>query len=383
MSKQKHNLHLATSGHNHPVTNQETGGCKSVASFEICYYQYLNARGQATTRLPDFTQDQETLVQLYRCMLLTRTFDKKAVALQRTGQLGTYASSLGQEAIGVAIGSAMHKEDLFLPSYREYGAMFGRGVSMTEVLLYWGGDERGMDYKIPREDFPICVPVASQTAHAVGVAAAFKFRQQPRVAVCALGDGGTSKGDFYEAMNLAGAWNLPVLFVINNNQWAISVPREMQSGAETLAQKAIAGGIHGEQVDGNDIIALKERIGHALDEIRAGGKPVLIEALSYRMCDHTTADSASRYRSEQEVEQHIADDPIQRLQNYMHSSGIWNEQLEQQMIEECSAEVDAAVKAYLDTPAPAPESMFDHLYAELPESLQGQRAAAARRKKHG
>ncbi len=319
MSTHKTTLHLATSN-NHQHSEQQAKDGATVASFQIRYHQYLNRLGQAVIKLPTFAQDPAVLIQLYRSMLLTRTFDKKAVALQRTGQLGTYASSLGQEAIGVAIGSAMRKEDLLLPSYREYGAMFERGVSMTEILLYWGGDERGMDYQIPREDFPICVPVASQSAHAVGVATAFKYHQQPRVAVCILGDGGTSKGDFYEALNLAGAWQLPVLFVVNNNQWAISVPREKQSGAETLAQKAIAGGIHGEQVDGNDVIALKHRIELALDAIRTGGKAVLIEALTYRMCDHTTADSAIRYRPEAEVDPHRAEDPIRRQLNSFCSS---------------------------------------------------------------
>jgi 2-oxoisovalerate dehydrogenase E1 component alpha subunit len=377
MSIQKQNLHLAASN---PGPDQQRDDGQTVASFQIRYYQYLNRYGQPVATLPEFSRDPVALKRLYRGMVLTRVFDTKAVALQRTGQLGTYASSLGQEAMGVAIGAAMQQEDLLLPSYREYGAMFGRGVSMTEILLYWGGDERGMDYRIPREDFPICVPVASQTAHAVGVAAAFRYHQQPRVAVVTLGDGGSSKGDFYEALNLAGAWNLPVLFVINNNQWAISVPREAQSGAGTLAQKAIAGGIRGEQVDGNDIIAMKHRIDLALKDIRAGGRPVLIEALTYRMCDHTTADSASRYRSDGEVERHRGADPIKRLRSYMFNQGIWDEQQELELTAECGNEVEAAVKAYLDTPPGNPESMFDHLYAELPEALQGQRQAVAKRR---
>lgn len=356
---------------------------QTVAKFEIHYHQYLNFRGEATRSLPDFARNPRQMTAFYKTMLLTRLFDRKAVALQRTGQLGTYASSLGQEAIGVAIGTAMRSDDVLLPAYREYAAQFLRGVRMTDILLYWGGDERGMDYQIPREDFPICVPIAGQSTHAVGVAYAFKYRKEARIAVCVLGDGGTSKGDFYEAINLAGAWHLPVLFVINNNQWAISVPRKRQSAAETLAQKAIAAGFTGEQVDGNDVIALYERVQSALENVRNSGGPMLIEALTYRMCDHTTADDARRYRSDREVEAQRAYDPLQRLKQYLLGAGYWDEDRDVQLAESCNAEVDAAVKAYLDTPVQPPESMFDYLYETLPDALAEQRRQAGRRNIHG
>jgi pyruvate dehydrogenase E1 component alpha subunit len=316
-------------------------------------------------------------------MLLTRLFDGKAMALQRTGQLGTYASSLGQEAIGAAIGSAMRPEDVLLPAYREYAAQFLRGVRMTDILLYWGGDERGMDYRLPREDFPICVPVGSHAAHAVGVAFAFKHRRQARVAVCVLGDGGTSKGDFYEAINLAGVWHLPVLFVINNNQWAISMPREKQSAAATLAQKAIAGGFPGEQVDGNDVIALRHRVQQALEGIRRDQEPRLIEALTYRLSDHTTADDARRYRPQPEVEARRADDPLRRLRRYLINAGYWSDERDKELTQACLGEVNAAVQDYLDTPPQPPESMFDYLYAQLPDALAEQREHAGGRKTHG
>jgi pyruvate dehydrogenase E1 component alpha subunit len=353
-----------------------------VAHFTIRYHQYLNHRSEIVRPLPDFAREPERLIVLYRAMLLTRLFDIKAIALQRTGQLGTYASSLGQEAIGAAIGSAMRPEDVLAPTYREHAAQLLRGVSMTEILLYWGGDERGMDYQVPREDFPICVPVASQSTHAVGAAYAFKYRKQSRVAVCVLGDGGTSKGDFYEAINIAGVWQLPVLFVVVNNQWAISVPRNNQSAAETLAQKAIAAGIPGEQVDGNDVIALYDRVHQALENIRSGHEPVLIEALSYRMSDHTTADDATRYRTTVEVEAQENYDPLMRLQRYLIDAGHWSQAQDEELNAECAAEVEAAVKAYLETPSLAPESMFDQLYAELPRVLDDQRVQVSRRKHH-
>ena len=208
-------------------------------------------------------------------MVLTRTFDQKAVALQRTGRLGTYASSLGQEAVAIGVGAAMRTEDVLLPYAREHGTQLLRGVTLTELLLFWGGDERGSAFQGPREDFPVSVPVGSHIPHAAGVALAFALRGEPRVAVCVSGDGSTSKGDFYEGLNLAGVWKLPVVFVVTNNQWAISVPRSAQTAAETIAQKAIAVGFGGEQVDGNDVVAVRQVVGAAIERARDGGGPHL------------------------------------------------------------------------------------------------------------
>lgn len=351
----------------------------TVAHFEVQYTQYLNEKAEVTDSLPKFAQNPNNLIPLYRAMALTRLFDKKAVALQRTGQLGTYASSLGQEAISVATGNIMQPEDVLLTSYREYGAQLQRGVTMTELLLYWGGDERGMAYQGPRQDFPICVPVASQVPHAVGVGYAIKLRREPRVAVCVFGDGATSKGDFYEAINAAGVWRLPVVFVINNNGWAISMPLEAQTRTRTLAQKAIAAGIPGEQIDGNDVIALRDRIKQAIEKARTGSGPCLIEALTYRLCDHTTADDASRYREQAEVEQRWRFDPVQRLQTYLIQAGAWDKTQETDLQAELARQVEAAVQEYLNTPPQVPESMFDYLYETLPAALREQRQAAIAR----
>lgn len=345
---------------------------QSIAQFTINYWQYLNADSQPVQELPPFAHDSAQLIALYRAMWLTRLFDQKAIALQRTGQLGTYASPLGQEAIGVGIGFAMRQEDVLIPAYRDHAAMFVRGIRPSEILLYWGGDERGMDYLEAREDFPIAVPVASQCCHAVGVAYAMQLRREPRVAVCCTGDGGTSKGDFYESMNAAGVWKLPVVFVINNNQWAISVPRSAQSGAETLAQKAIAAGIHGEQVDGNDVIAMRSRMEAAIERAQQG-EATLIEALSYRMSDHTTADDATRYRPDGELENYASRDPIARLKCFLCEAGGWSETEEQILQDELAEEIELAVKAYLSAAPQPAHSMFDHLYETLPAAFQGQR----------
>ena len=356
---------------------------KTVATFEIKFRQYLDPQGKLTQKaLPGFAQDTGELVKMYRMMSLVRVFDTKAIALQRTGQLGTYASSLGHEATHVGIGAAMKPEDAFFPMYREYGTQFWRGVKPHEVLLFWGGDERGNVFSGPTHDFAWCVPIATQYHHAAGAALAFKLRKEKRVAVTVIGDGGTSQGDFYESLNAAGAYQLPVVFVVTNNKWAISVPLAAQTACETLAQKAIAGGFEGVQVDGNDIIAVRDTMEYALDKARSGKGPTLVEALTYRISDHTTADDATRYRSKDEVEDAKRKEPLIRIRKYLMDIGAWNQKQEDQLLAECAAQIDAEVKVYKDTGKPPVASMFDHMFANLPESLIEQRAAAIAEGEH-
>ena len=345
----------------------------TIASFEIAYRQFLDPEGRVTGTLPEFARDPAALRLLYRAMVSTRTFDAKAVSLQRTGRLGTYPPCLGQEAVGVGVASAMHPDDVLFPSYRDQPAQLWRGVSPTEILHYWGGDERGSDFAGPRRDFPICVPVGSQTLHAVGVALAMKLKGEPRVAVCCLGDGATSKGDFYESINLAGAMRLPAVFIVANNQWAISVPRSAQTAAQTLAQKAIAAGIPGEQVDGNDIIAVGDAARRAIERARSGGGATLIEALTYRLGDHTTVDDARRYREDSEVSRHWELEPIARLRKYLSDIGAWSKADEERLHAECTAEINAAVDKYLAVKPEPPAAMFDYLYEKLPAELATQR----------
>lgn len=345
------------------------------ASFQIEYLQYLDAQGRLVAPLPSFAQDSAKLTELYRAMVLMRTYDAKAIALQRTGQLGTYASLLGKEAVDAGIGAAMGKDDVFLCTYRENGVQIMRGVTMRELLLYWGGDERGSDFAGPRRDFPVCITIASQCLHAAGVGYAIKLRGQKRAAVCTIGDGATSKGDFYESLNAAGAWSLPVVFFITNNQWAISVPRNSQSAAQTLAQKGIAAGVHCVQVDGNDVIAVHHAMNEALARAYAGSGPTVIEAVTYRLADHTTADDASRYRPPEEVADAWKREPILRLRNYLNEIGAWEKANEENLLKQCNEQVQAAAQAYLDTPPPPLEQMFDHLYATLPSAFLAQRAA--------
>jgi 2-oxoisovalerate dehydrogenase E1 component alpha subunit len=348
----------------------------TVATFEVSHTQFLNALGEAASPLPDFAQHPAQLIPLYRAMVLARTFDAKAIALQRTGKLGTYASFLGQEAVAIGVAAAMHKEDVLLPTYRETALLMQRGVTMRELLTYWSGDERGSDFAVPREDFPICITIAAQCCHAVGIAYAVKFRKQARAVVCLLGDGATSKGDFYEAMNAAGVWKLPVVFVVANNQWAISVPLASQTAAATLAQKSIAAGFGGEQVDGNDVVAVRHIVGQALDRARNGAGPTLVEAVTYRLSDHTTADDASRYRDAKELSRQWALEPILRLRNYLSSKGAWNKNDEEALLKDSAEQVRIAVEEAQAFPAPRVEALFSNLYAALPASLAWQQAEA-------
>jgi pyruvate dehydrogenase E1 component alpha subunit len=329
----------------------------------------IDASGKALCGLPSFALDAQQLTSLYRAMVLTRTFDAKAIALQRTGRLGTYASSLGQEAVSVGVAAAMRQTDVLLPSFREHGAQLWRGVTLKELFLYWGGDERGNDFAGPREDFPNCVPVGSHAPHAVGVALAFKLRREERAAVCIFGDGATSKGDVAEALNMAGVWKLPVVFVVNNNGWAISVPVAKQTAAQTLAQKAVAAGIPGEQVDGNDVISVRLATENALQRARQGEGPTLIEAVTYRLSDHTTADDASRYRDDAEVSRHWPFEPILRLRNYLTNVGMWGKDPEEELLHLCSQQVEAATSEYLATAAEAADAMFGSTYATIPADL--------------
>lgn len=350
---------------------------KSVAKFDIGFEQYLDAEGKPTKKLPK-SATRDELIRLYRMMTLVRIFDTKAISLQRTGKLGTYASSLGHEAAHVGIGAAMQQDDCLAPMYREYGAQFLRGVKMSEVLLYWGGDERGSNFSGPAHDFPWSVPIATQYLHGAGAAMAYKYRGEKRAAVSVVGDGGTSEGDFYEAINAAGAWQLPFVGVIVNNKWAISVPLEKQTAAETLAQKGIAAGVECLQVDGNDVIAMRGAMDKALTKARSGKGPTVIEALTYRLHDHTTADDASRYRSDEEVREHESIEPLIRTRKYLMDQGWWTEDDEEKLLEECRAQVDEAVSEYQNVEPPKTGDMFDYHFEEITEPLAEQREIAIR-----
>ena len=343
---------------------------------DIPFTSFVKSDGSLIRDLPEGTPDPEAVIPLYRAMVRARTFDARAVAMHRTGRLGTYSSILGQEAVGVGIASAMAPDDVLVPSYREVSAQLVRGVTPVELLLYWGGDERGNDFAVPRRDFPNCITVGEHPTHAAGVALAMQIRKEPRVAVCALGDGGSSKGAFYEALNMAGVMNLPLVVVIINNQWAISAPRAIQSASPTLAHKALGVGIHGEQVDGNDVVAVTDVALRAIERARAGGGATLIEAVTYRLGDHTTVDDARRYRPDDEVSEAWKREPIARIRTFLADAGVWQKSDEEALRASSSGEIDGAAEEFLAIEPPPVESMFDYVWGEMPPEFAKQRMQA-------
>ena len=352
----------------------KTFNYSSSLKFSIPFVQFLTEDGLLREALPESLNNEKEMVEAYKTMVLIRAFDHKAIALQRTGQLGTYPSVLGQEAIGTAIGMAMSKQDIFAPYYRDFATQYLRGVSLKEILMYWGGFERGSDYKNCRQDFPVCVPIATQCGHAAGAAVALKTKGLHHASLVTCGEGATSKGDFLETLNLAGAWQLPLVMVVNDNQWAISTPREIQCGAQTIAQKAIGAGIEGVVVDGNDYFSVRYAVQAALERAYAGKGASLIEAVSYRLGDHTTADDASRYRSDAELKQAWDKEPVSRLKRFLMDQGYWSQAKDKQFLQEVNTEIALAVSQYKAEQDDPPEAMFEYLFEQLPESLEDQYA---------
>jgi pyruvate dehydrogenase E1 component alpha subunit len=342
-------------------------------AFEVQRHQALDASGALLDDSGPYASNFDWLKQIYEDIISTRLFDQKCINLQRTGKMGTYPSSLGQEAINAVIGRLMEEEDVFVPYYRDLATQLIRGVPMHKVMLYWGGDERGSHHEKAPHDFPNCVPIATQVTHAAGIATAMKLQRKSHAVVATCGDGATSRGDFYEPLNLAGTWQLPMVMVVNNNQWAISVARGAQTSCQTIAQKAIGAGLEGVQVDGNDPIALAEVISEALNKARQGKGATVIEAITYRLSDHTTADDATRYRSTEEVEKARSEEPSVRLKKYLEANGQWSAADDERLQKCVTDKINTEVEIYLNTPKQPPEEVFDYLYETLPMELIAQR----------
>ena len=346
----------------------------TVGDFKIEWLQVLDEQGKCDEQLrPPLTDSQ--IKTLYEWLVFARAFDEKAFKLQREGRLGTYASIRGQEAAQVASAFALEASDWMFPSFREAGASFVRGLPPRMILQYWSGDERGSLIPPGQNDFPISIPVGTQIPIGAGAAWGAKLRGDKIAVLVYFGDGATSKGDFHEGLNLAGVFSLPVVFFCQNNHWAISVPLTRQTAAKTLAQKAIAYGFPGIQVDGNDVFAVYKATAEALGRARAGGGPTFIEAVTYRVGDHTTADDAARYRSAQEVEAWKSKDPIDRLRTFMTANRLWDPAYEEKIVTQAHARVENAVKELEATPPPEPEDMFRFTFQDLTADLNEQMAA--------
>jgi 2-oxoisovalerate dehydrogenase E1 component alpha subunit len=346
--------------------------------------EVLDPSGRLIRPLPDLLATRDKLVHLYQIMVQTRVFDRAAINLQRTGAMGTYPPGEGQEAIGAGVGFAMRKEDVLVPNYRDIATQIQRGVLLQEILRYWGGDEWGMHFSNQSQDFPMSLPIASQSCHAVGIAYAIKYRQQARAVVTTCGDGATSEGDFYESINVAGAMRLPVVFVVVNNGWAISVPLEKQTASATIAHKALAVGINGYRVDGNDVIAVTQVMSEALELARNNNQPCIVEAISYRLGDHTTADDASRYRDPEECEAAKKLEPLIRFKAYLQNELEWSDSEDEATYAHCNDQVKTAIEAYKAFPAQAAGEFFDYMFAKPTMDLQKQkREWLDEHKRHG
>ncbi|GFO62834.1 pyruvate dehydrogenase (acetyl-transferring) E1 component subunit alpha [Geomonas paludis] len=343
-----------------------------LADFQVKRLEVLNEKGEADPELlPELSDAQ--IWRLYELMLLARIFDERAVALQREGRIGTYPPIRGQEAAQVGSAFALTKQDWLFPSFREMGAHLTLGYPIPQLLQYWGGDERSQKVPVGLNIFPFCVAVGSQIPQAAGAALAARYRRDPVAIVTYFGDGATSKGDFHEAMNLAGVFNLPLVFICQNNQWAISIPLKGQTASASLAQKAVAYGFEGVQVDGNDVFAVYRATGQAVAKARSGAGPTFIECLTYRMADHTTADDAGRYRSGEEVAFWAARDPILRLERFLERRGLWSPQKREEAAAQAAALVDAGVAEMEALPPPAATELFDEILATLTPRQAGQR----------
>jgi pyruvate dehydrogenase E1 component alpha subunit len=358
--------------------------------YNVEYLSVLDEKGKLDEKLePDIPK--ETLLNLHRSMLLGRRFDERLLSLQRQGRIGTFAPVTGQEAAQLGAVVVLRPTDWFVPSFRETAAELLRGRTMESVILAFGGFSEGARSEKKLNNLPVSIPVASQIPHAVGIAWAIKYRQKDDVVMTFLGDGGTSEGDFHEGMNLAGVYQTPVIFVCQNNQWAISFPRLKQTHSKTLAQKSLAYDMPGIQVDGNDVLAVYVAAHEAVQRARAGNGPTLIECVTYRMMMHTTADDPKRYRTEQEVEVWRKRDPLSRFQKYLIDKGLLSNDQIEALGEEIKTEIQAAVDHAEEQMKGGgdPLDMFEHTYADLSPNLIDQQEelkkeiVAMKEKNHG
>lgn len=335
-------------------------------------FKIMDKKGKImnTDDMPNFTNDQ--LLYLYRTMLLSRTMDEKQLSYQRQGRMLTYAPNIGQEATQIGSAYALEKEDWIVPSFRELGAWLIHGVPLKNIFLYWYGNEWGSHMPEDVKVLPVSVPISTQLQHATGIGMANNIKKENNVVLTYTGDGGTSGGEFHEALNFAGVFKAPTIFVIQNNQYAISVPRIEQTASKTLAQKAIAYGIPGIQVDGNDIFAMYVATKEAADRARRGEGPTLIEAITYRLAAHTTSDDPTKYREDAEVEEWKTRDPILRFKTYLENKGILTKEWDEKMKKEVENEITSTFEEIEGKADTKIEEIFMYHYETMPPILEEQ-----------
>lgn len=341
-----------------------------IASPEITPYQILDVEGNLVGDMPDLSP--ERLLYFYRSMQQGRAFSNKIIAMQRQGRATTFGSLVGQEASAVGIAAPLQEQDWLVTSYREIISLIVKGVPLSNLVYAFRGFTT--TYPPEKHSLPIQIVIGTQMLHAVGMGMAAKLAGDPTVAVGVCGDGATSEGDFNEALNFAGVFQANVVLVVQNNGWAISVPRQRQSAAPTLAARGIGFGIPSFLVDGNDILAVYDVMQKATERARAGDGPTLVEMLTYRIGAHTTADDPTRYRDAAEVEAWKARDPIARFRHFLLGRDLLSDEEDRRMLAEIEEEINRAADEAESWPASAPDSFFDWSYAELSPRLQAQRA---------
>jgi pyruvate dehydrogenase E1 component alpha subunit len=347
---------------------------KVIEEFSVSRLQILDEEGNVDKKLePEIAPD--LLLKIYRAMVLAREADQRMLKLQRQGRIGTFGPSSGQEATAVGAAAAMTDADWFVAAFRELGARLWRGEPLVNSFYYYNGYEEGnvQPAEGSKRTLPNAVIVGSQTLHAVGIGYALKYNKEKAASLVFFGDGATSEGDFHEALNFAGVWKAPTVFFCQNNQWAISVPRSKQTAAKTLAQKAIAHGVRGIQVDGNDVLAVYKATSEALQRARDGEGPTLIEGVTFRLMMHTTADDPKKYRTEEVEKKWWKVEPLIRFRKYLVNKGLWDDAKQEALMEEIKNEIDAAVKEF-ETPREfKPDEPFDHIFGTEHPDIEEQR----------
>ncbi|MDD3687166.1 MAG: pyruvate dehydrogenase (acetyl-transferring) E1 component subunit alpha [Bacteroidales bacterium] len=335
-------------------------------------FQIIDNEGKVINKkfMPEIGSDE--LVKAYKDMLFARTADQMIVSYQRQGRIFTYPPNYGQEAISGAVARVMRKEDWLVPAFREMGAYLAKGASLKEIFLYFMGYEDGVNFKNAENFLPYAVPIASQLVHAAGIGYEINYRKKDQVVFTFVGDGGTSEGDFHEALNFAGVWKAPVVFIVQNNQYGISTPFKVQTASDGIAIKSYAYGIKGIQVDGNDFFAMYAAVKESFEHARSGNGPVLIEAVTYRKGAHTTSDDPTKYRTKEEEESWECKDPLKRLKAYLLTNKLYDDSQEEQLIEDYKKEIDRQFIEAENYGPVALEEVFKYTYADMPADLKEQ-----------
>jgi len=342
--------------------------------------QILNEHGEVDKGL-DPKLSNDTLMRVYRAMVLARAFDQRMLTMQRQGRMGTFAPNIGQEACIIGQVTPLTRDDWYAPSYRSFGAQIVRGWSMEHLMRLWAGFHDGFPPPKDVNDLPFSIVIGSHVLPAVGVGMGMTYKKQNNCVVVNFGDGASSQGAVSEALNFAAVYKAPVVFVCENNGWAISTPIKKQTANEVFATRGISFGIPSIRVDGNDILAMICATEEATKRAKNGEGPTFIEAITYRMSLHTTADDPSVYRDEKEVEPWEKRCPIARFETYLKNKGLLTADTIQEVLESCEQEVIEARDTFYSMPPANPGEIFNHLYESIPEELKEQREEYFRRLK--